>query len=260
MLHSWTARIALCIVIGGLASAAVRAQVEPPVAVAVLPFVNISGVPDDDWIGAGMAETVTAELHGRATLTPIGRETVHEAALAVAVAGGTPDSNADFVEVGRAVGARLVAGGGYQRVGERMRITARLVDVRNGAAVGATVVDGPVAELFALQDRVAAELLAFADANNGQGFAAEPVAPRPAEAAASPSAGVAGFETARVAPGFIDGPPPPLPPDVIRRDEARRATIRAVEVDDSIRLDGQLDERVYYTVPAITGFIQQAPD
>ena len=332
MLHSWTARIALCIVTGGLASVAVRAQVEPPVAVAVLPFANISGVPEDDWIGAGMAETVTAELHGRAWLTPIGRGAVLEAALALAVSGGAADSNARFVEVGRAVGARLVAGGGYQRVGDRMRVTARLVDARNGAAVGATVVDGAVAELFALQDRVAAELLAFADAHNGQGSAlvaqgtgqptvatafgegsfqtgaplrrrpaesfspraadevvtpavrgrtgggsagpagmvasrpaeasrpTETAAPRPAGAAASPSAGVAGFETARVAPGFIDGPPPPLPPDVIRRDEARRATIRAVEVDAPIRLDGQLDEQAYFTVPAITGFIQQAPD
>ena len=333
MLQAALARIALCIVIGWLASAAVRAQVEPPVAVAVLPFVNISGVPDDDWIGAGMAETVSAALYGRLPLTPIGRRPVVEAMRELAASGESLDANTNFVEVGRAVGARLVAGGGYQRVGNRMRITARLVDARNGAAVGATVVDGAVDELFALQDRVAAELLALADAHDGQGSPlvaqgtgqtagtaafgegsfenraplrrrltdpfsartadevatpaamreraggasdgragmvasrpteasrpAEPVAPRPAAAAAPSSAGVAGFETARAAPGFIDGPPPPLAPDVIRRDEARRATIRAVEVDDPIRLDGQLDERVYYTVPAITGFIQQAPD
>ena len=67
--------------------------------------------------------------------------------------------------------------------------------------------------------------------------------------------GTAGFG---VSP--IDGPPPPLPPDVIRRDERGRATIRAVELPEGIRLDGQLDERAYFTVPAITGFIQQAPD
>ena len=36
----------------------------------------------------------------------------------------------------------------------------------------------------------------------------------------------------------IDGPPPPLPPDVIRRDERGRATIRAVELPEGIRLDG----------------------
>ena len=61
-------------------------------------------------------------------------------------------------------------------------------------------------------------------------------------------------------PGMIDGPPPPVPPEVIRRDDQRRATIRAIELTESVRLDGQLDEGVYHTVPAITGFIQQAPD
>ena len=323
MLHASLARMALCIVIGWLASAPVRAQVDPPVAVAVLPFVNISGVPVDDWIGTGMAETVTAELYGRPPLTPIASGPVLEATRAVAASGGSADSASGLVQVGRAVGARLVAGGGYQRVGGRMRITARLVDVRSGAVVAATVVDGAVDELFALQDRVAVEL--FADAGQDPGLVARrapgalagatafgegsfqagtptgrgapelpralsagavpspamsgraaddanrpaemvasrpagAAAPRPAGAAAFPSAGVAGFETARAAPGFIDGPPPPLPPDVIRRDEQRRATIRAVEVSDPIRLDGQLDERAYFTVPAITGFIQQAPD
>ncbi len=61
-------------------------------------------------------------------------------------------------------------------------------------------------------------------------------------------------------PGMIDGPPPPMPPEVMTRDEQGRATIRAIKLTEGIRLDGQLDEQVYHTVPAITGFIQQVPD
>jgi hypothetical protein len=49
----------------------------------------------------------------------------------------------------------------------------------------------------------------------------------------------------------IDGPPPPVPPQVVSRDAAGRATIRAV--------DGALDEPVYETVPAVSDFIQNEP-
>ena len=59
---------------------------------------------------------------------------------------------------------------------------------------------------------------------------------------------------------IIDGPPPPTAPEVINRDAERRATIRAIKLTQGIRLDGRLDEPVYHTVPAITGFIQQSPD
>ena len=58
----------------------------------------------------------------------------------------------------------------------------------------------------------------------------------------------------------IDGPPPPLPPEVISRDEAGRATIRAVRVVSPLRIDGQLDESVYSEVPSASGFIQVEPD
>ena len=60
--------------------------------------------------------------------------------------------------------------------------------------------------------------------------------------------------------GGIDGPPPPNPPAVITRDERGRATIRAIKLTEGIRLDGQLDEQVYRTVPAVTDFVQQEPD
>ena len=59
---------------------------------------------------------------------------------------------------------------------------------------------------------------------------------------------------------MIDGPPPPVPPEVIARDEAGRATVRAVRLVEGIRLDGRLDEEVYRLIPPISGFIQQVPD
>jgi hypothetical protein len=60
-------------------------------------------------------------------------------------------------------------------------------------------------------------------------------------------------------PFTFDGPPPPLPPEVIARDESGRATIRAVRLTSPIRLDGQLDEEFYNSIPAISDFIQQEP-
>ena len=66
--------------------------------------------------------------------------------------------------------------------------------------------------------------------------------------------------TGVVDPALIDGPPAPVPPAVMTRDERGRATVRAIRLDESIQLDGVLDEAVYGTVPAIGGFIQLTPD
>ena len=56
-----------------------------------------------------------------------------------------------------------------------------------------------------------------------------------------------------------NGPPPPIAPATVTRDAAGRATIRAVRLTQPLRFDGQLDEEIYTTVPAIDGFIQQLP-
>ena len=191
--------------------------------------------------------------------------------------GPRADGDASLLAAGRSAGAQRVLGGTYRRVGDRLRIAARMLDVATGAVVAQTGVDGLAEVLFDLQDQVAAALLAARAPGPGQAIPSAaasrsaPAAPAssvergsrgagpgraPGTRAAPPPAGAAGFR----APGVIDGPPPPLPPDVIRRDAQRRATIRAVEWPEGIRLDGQFDERAYFTVPAITGFIQQAPD
>ena len=313
--------------LGWLVAASVAAQGVSPEAVVVTEFVNISGAPADDWFGQGIAEVVAAEMDERWSVHSLVREPMR----APGARGATAVTDATLVETGRAAGARWVVGGGYQRVGDRLRITARVVEVGTGTVAAATVVDGAAADLFALQDRVAADLVAAGAGASGGGVtpltagrrpgpssfgegsflpappagrgapqrpraespaalppagaAGRPTPPRPGgrlagitappaattasspaasalprAAAAPPPAGGAGFEAPRFAPGVIDGPPPPLAPDVIRRNEQGDATIRAVELPDGIRLDGQLDENVYFTVPAITGFIQQAPD
>jgi hypothetical protein len=57
-----------------------------------------------------------------------------------------------------------------------------------------------------------------------------------------------------------DGPPPPVPPAVLSRDAEGRATVRAVRLAETIRLDGILDEPVYAAVQPISGLIQNIPD
>jgi hypothetical protein len=57
----------------------------------------------------------------------------------------------------------------------------------------------------------------------------------------------------------IQGPPPPIPPAVVSRDDSGRATVRATRIAEPIVVDGALDDTVYDLVPPINGFIQQEP-
>ena len=81
--------------------------------------------------------------------------------------------------------------------------------------------------------------------------------PHPRELADSSSA----VQPRELAPAeSIGGPPAPVPPEVVARDDLGQATVRAIKLTEGIRLDGRLDELVYQTIPAIEGFVQQMPD
>ena len=56
-----------------------------------------------------------------------------------------------------------------------------------------------------------------------------------------------------------DGPPPPVAPATVTRDDEGNATMRAVRLDRPLLLDGRLDEAIYQAVPPVGGFIQQLP-
>ena len=250
--------------------------------VAVLPFTNISRAAADRWIGTGIAETLTADLQGAPGIAVLDRE-----ALRGAGAGGDADVVDDVtaLRICRELGATWLIAGGYQRVGDRLRITARLVAVATGAVAHTLTVDGTVGELFILQDRVVdalsgelgtarrepARRVASAGTDRVESpesppshaltapASAPPVSGAGSAPALAPATAVAPAGRLGVPPLVIDGPPPPLPPETITRDAAGRVTVRAVRLHEGLTIDGTLDEQVYETVPAFSGFIQTEP-
>jgi len=142
-------------------------------AVAVLAFDNITGEPADDWIGMGIAETVTADLRSVPGLTVIGRTRVFDAVRNLSGGAPAPARDAQAVEAGRRLGATFVVAGGYQRIGQAVRITAQFVDVATGAVRRTVKVDGPIDEIFRLQDRIVYELSQGLNLAVGEGERAE---------------------------------------------------------------------------------------
>jgi serine/threonine protein kinase/tetratricopeptide (TPR) repeat protein len=125
--------------------------------IAVLVFTNITQSAEDNWLGTGIMETVTHDLKEISGLTVIGCERICE--VEKRLTGQAARGAAELAtRLGREVGARRVVTGGYQGVGDVMRITARVTDVESGEVVTTVKVDGSRRDLFALQDRVVTEL------------------------------------------------------------------------------------------------------
>ena len=128
----------------------------PTNAVAVIPFSNITREPADDWIGSGIAETVTADLKSIEELSIIGRERVFDALRVLGSSDALDERMA--IEVGRQLRATWLVTGGYQRLGDLVRITARFVEVGSGAVERTVKIDGTIGDIFSLQDQIVFEL------------------------------------------------------------------------------------------------------
>jgi tetratricopeptide (TPR) repeat protein len=124
--------------------------------VAVMTFANITREATDDWIGTGIAETVSSDLKNVHGLTVIGRARVYDALRNLSSDAHLNDALA--IDVGRRLGATWVVVGGYQRMGPLVRITANFVEVASGELRGTVKVDGRIEDIFSLQDRIVFEL------------------------------------------------------------------------------------------------------
>jgi TolB-like protein len=125
--------------------------------VAVAGFVNISGDAEDDWLGTGISETLTADAAQLEGVSVISRERVSEILKTLSQQSGER-SDRLFLRAGRDLKARWMVSGGFQRSGTAVRITASLTDVASGQVVRTAKVDGGLDTIFELQDRLVREL------------------------------------------------------------------------------------------------------
>ncbi|MFW8594371.1 adenylate/guanylate cyclase domain-containing protein [Cribrihabitans neustonicus] len=118
--------------------------------IAVLPFANLSGDPEQEFFADGLTEDILTELARRHELFVISR-------------------NSTFVYKGQAVnlrevaeklGARYIVEGSVRRAGRRLRVSVQLIDSRNDSHIWAEKYDRDLDDIFAIQDEVTSSIVA----------------------------------------------------------------------------------------------------
>jgi adenylate cyclase len=125
-----------------------RLSVAPPLpdkpSIAVLPFQNMSGDPEQEYFADGMVEEITTALSRFKWLFVIARNSSFT----------FKDKAADIKEVGRRLGVRYVLEGSVRKASGKVRITGQLIDAVTGAHIWADRFERDLTDVFALQDEV----------------------------------------------------------------------------------------------------------
>jgi len=116
--------------------------------IAVLPFANMSGDPEQEYFADGVVEEIITALSRIRWLFVIARNSsfIHKGQAA------------DVKRVGRELGVRYVLEGSVRKAGNRVRITAQLIDAISGAHVWADRYDRDLSDIFAVQDEITASV------------------------------------------------------------------------------------------------------
>jgi TolB-like protein len=141
---------------GGRPADSVPAEPSRPVltlpdkpSVAVLPFTNVGGDPEQDYFADGMADEIINALSRCSWLFVIARNSSF-----------TYKGRAvDIRQVGRELGVRYVLEGSVRRGGDRLRLTGQLIEAATGAHIWADRFDGEMSDIFDLQDRITANIV-----------------------------------------------------------------------------------------------------
>jgi len=116
--------------------------------IAVLPFANMSGDPEQEYFADGMVEEFITALSRIRWLFVIARNSSFT----------YKGQAVDVKQVGRELGVRYVLEGSVRKAGGRVRITAQLIDAASGAHLWADRFDGLLEDVFELQDKVASSV------------------------------------------------------------------------------------------------------
>src|SRR5690242_15129393 len=117
--------------------------------IAVLPFANMSGDPEQEYFTDGMVEEITTAISRLAWLFVIARNSAFT----------YKGRSVDVRQVASELGVRYVLEGSVRKAGNRVRITGQLIDTTTGAHIWADRFDGGLDDIFELQDEVASNVV-----------------------------------------------------------------------------------------------------
>ena len=123
--------------------------------IAILPFTNVNGEPEQDYFAEGMADEIITALSRCNGLFVIARNSSFTYKGRVA----------DVRQIGSELGVRYVLEGSVRRAGSQLRISGQLVSAETGALIWADRFDGEMSAVFDLQDRVAEGVVAAIEPN-----------------------------------------------------------------------------------------------
>ena len=121
---------------------------------AVLPFTNRSGLPEDEVFAEGMVEDIVWALTQGVNVRVLG---------ATATANLSRAAITDLAALGRQLGVRYLLEGNVRRVGADLRVSTQLLETETGAAIWAAKFERPLAELAELQENLVTEVAASLD-------------------------------------------------------------------------------------------------
>jgi TolB-like protein/DNA-binding winged helix-turn-helix (wHTH) protein len=116
----------------------------PRLSIVVLPFVNLSNDPDQQYFADGIADDLTTDLSRITDMFVIARNTAFT----------YRNKPADAKQIGRELGVRYLLEGSVQRSGSKVRINSQLIDSESGAHLWAERVERDTSDLFALQNEI----------------------------------------------------------------------------------------------------------
>lgn len=117
----------------------------PPPSIAVLPFVNMSGDPSQEYFSDGLSEELLNDLAHVAGLRVVGRTSSFH----------FKGKNDDLRMIGRSLNVGTVLEGSVRKEGNRLRITAQLVSVKDGYHLWSETYDREMSSIFAVQGEIA---------------------------------------------------------------------------------------------------------
>ena len=129
----------------GSAASTVASAPADPKSIAVLPFVNMSGDKDNDYFSDGISEEILNVLAGIPELQVAARTSSFS----------FKDGRKEAPEIARDLRVRMLLEGSVRKQGERVRITAQLIDAGNGYHLWSQTYDRDLKDIFAIQDEIA---------------------------------------------------------------------------------------------------------